>query len=869
LVLSFSANAQKNKDVIALLDTSAFKGKLLLNNAIRFDKFFDPFREKIKKVNANKEVVLDLPAEYFNYLSDILEQADLKQKPLNDKLKNIIGRKGNEVTKNNVIPISIINSEAILLTKEQVIANQEAKKNNKKADSKDYETIEFIAAGLLQSEAFQGNLSFEIDPSIIINNLNNAIKNISIDFNDGKGFKDFDWKQQTVSHQFTIVGDQIIKIKLTTNKGIFITNCPIKIHFLARPIPSYIGNVSSQSVKSERIASNVAGAEYAIFMGCDGILDKPIIIAEGFDAENNLGIDNLVSKYQNNLIILTNNGYDLVFVNYNNGTDFIENNAQALKQVINEINAKKIGSAEINKLSIIGESMSGLIARWALREIENAGQNHQVARLICFDTPHRGANTSPGLTYLAKSLNSRGVTFGGLIRVMFNAFSPALNAIESPASRQQLLFQTWDMTAHPDYATFRTNLNNLGNGGYPSQCKNIAFINGALDGRFTNRYNNRFNHNVNDPIIPGEKILDTDIVWGVCYDFIDCWTNQVNVNTEVYNEDAFGFFCDWTFSKRSINLPYNLDRLAGGRNSQQSDLWGQFTSTRPNFAFVPTFSAIDYRGALNTDADYSININDWLDGNRQVRADRQNLTPFRSVYGNNENNLHAYIDNELDGIRAMVINEFGINPDIGGCVGCTEGSSGLAGTYFNGQDFQTQLPNTTTEPVNYYLDNGRPIVLGVVDNVSARWEGSVQAPVNGNYTFNIRTDDGTRLWFDGVQRVNDWGFYAAKDHKFQVNLNAGERKNIRIEWKQGGGGYVAELYWELNGVPAIIPRCFLFPTAAPTTTGCNFAVTASANPTTTGCGGTSTLTANCTGSCAGVTYSWVGLAMKVVIMVHL
>ena len=154
-ILSFSANAQKNKDIIALLDTSAFKGKLLLNNAVRFDKFFDPFREKIKKVNANKEIVLDLPAEYFNYLSDILEQADLKQKPLNDKLKNIIGRKGNEITKNNVIPISIINSEAILLTKEQVVANQEAKKINKKADSKDYETIRPLLVFLFRRKSIQ------------------------------------------------------------------------------------------------------------------------------------------------------------------------------------------------------------------------------------------------------------------------------------------------------------------------------------------------------------------------------------------------------------------------------------------------------------------------------------------------------------------------------------------------------------------------------------------------------------------------------------------------------------------------------------------------------------------------------------------
>ena len=85
----------------------------------------------------------------------MLEQADLKGKPLNEKLSSIILRKGKAVSGNNNIPIGIINVESLLLTKEQLVSNQESKKNNKKADSKDYETIEFIAAGLLQSEVFK------------------------------------------------------------------------------------------------------------------------------------------------------------------------------------------------------------------------------------------------------------------------------------------------------------------------------------------------------------------------------------------------------------------------------------------------------------------------------------------------------------------------------------------------------------------------------------------------------------------------------------------------------------------------------------------------------------------------------------------
>lgn len=169
--------------------------------------------------------------------------------------------------------------------------------------------MEFTAAGLLQSEAFQGNLSFEIDSSTIISNLNNPIKSISIDFNDGKGFQDYEWKQQNITHQFTTAGDNKINIKLSTKKGIYITNCPIKIHFIQRPVPSFVGNINTPSVRSGRVVANVAGGEYAIFMGCDGVLDKHIIIAERFDAGNNVSIDNLVAYYCNDLEIFTRNGY--------------------------------------------------------------------------------------------------------------------------------------------------------------------------------------------------------------------------------------------------------------------------------------------------------------------------------------------------------------------------------------------------------------------------------------------------------------------------------------------------------------------------------------------------------------------------------
>jgi hypothetical protein len=782
-------------------------------------------------------------------------------------LKSNITKKGKEVSENNNIQIGIINAEALLLTKEQIELNTKAKKNNAKADSKDYETIEFIGAGLLQAEAFQGNLSFEIDPSTIINNLDNPIKGLAIDFDEGKGFEDIGWKQQIISHQFSKTGDLSIKIKLTTKRGIYITTCPFKIHFLQRPIPSFTGTVSSTKIKGGRVAANVAGAEYAIFLGCDGILDKPIIVAEGYDPNNSVSINKLVADYRENLRVFLNNGYDLVFVNYDNGSDFIENNAQALKRVIQEINNKKVGHAEINKLSIIGLSMSGLIARWGLREMENAGQNHEVSRLICLDTPHKGANTSPGVSYVAADFANRGIA-SGLIEALLYNVSSYLSAIDSPAAKEQLLFQNASMAPNVYFSLFQNALSNLGNGGYPSQCKNIAFVNGALNGNQNRRPNG-------DLINPGDKIWDTNFEYWVCYGYIDCWTNVPNQNTEVYNEDAFGIpiLCPIQFSTRSINLPYNLDRLAGGFNSSFNNFPGQQTLVTPRFAFVPTFSAVDYKGPLNTDADYTININNWLDGNSQVRADRQHLTPFRAIYGDDFNDQHPFIGNEGDAIRALAINEFGLNPFVAGCQGCSAGSGGLRGTYFNNIDL-TPNGNTQTNvrEMDYSSDENRHTVNGSFtlpnppfeiitrENISARWEGSFEAPISGTYNLNVRTDDGVRVWVDGVGKVNDWGYYGPTNHPFQeFFFNAGERRNIRIDWFQGGGGYEAKFMWSFNGVQSIVPACRLFPTSIVISTDCNFTVSASAYQSSVGCGGTSLLSAGCSGTgCLGVSYNWNG-----------
>ncbi|WP_428667135.1 M4 family metallopeptidase [Runella sp.] len=182
--------------------------------------------------------------------------------------------------------------------------------------------------------------------------------------------------------------------------------------------------------------------------------------------------------------------------------------------------------------------------------------------------------------------------------------------------------------------------------------------------------------------------------------------------------------------------------------------------------------------------------------------------------------------------------------------GCGSGT-GLTANYYGNHDLTGNPIATLTQgPIDIAGNESQTIsgtgVAGL--NVSARWEGQVEAPVSGSYTFNIRTDDGVRAWFDNNQVVNDYGYYPPTDHNFTVTLNQGQKYNIKIEWKQGNGGYEAKLFWAYPGQSSqIVPVCRLYPTGG----GCNApgapTLTASINPINSG--QSSTLTAsNCSGT---------------------
>ncbi|MES2748564.1 MAG: T9SS type A sorting domain-containing protein [Bacteroidota bacterium] len=254
-------------------------------------------------------------------------------------------------------------------------------------------------------------------------------------------------------------------------------------------------------------AAFVGQGEYQVFLdNTTGILDKPIFLLDGFDPGNTRNIASIYNflNYgtgQNLATDLRNQGYDVVILNFptytrpatttviDGGVDFIQRNAMILVALINQINGQKVGT---QKNVVIGPSMGGLIARYALRYMEQNTLNHDTRLYVSFDAPHQGANVPIGMQHLFNYM-----AFNTTAPIA--AAQPIVNGmLKSPAARQMLIDQfeghlqtgnatEWNTgaatllpTGCPNYRNaFQTELDNMG---LPTTVRNIAIANGAGNG---------------------------------------------------------------------------------------------------------------------------------------------------------------------------------------------------------------------------------------------------------------------------------------------------------------------------------------------------------------------------------------------------
>jgi hypothetical protein len=128
---------------------------------------------------------------------------------------------------------------------------------------------------------------------------------------------------------------------------------------------------------------------------------------------------------------------------------------------------------------------------------------------------------------------------------------------------------------------------------------------------------------------------------------------------------------------------------------------------------------------------------------------------------------------------------------------CLLNSSFYWAAYYNN-------PSLSGEPVlarcdstvDYNWGSGSPDP-GVVNsnNFSARWTRSVYISNPVSYTFSVETDDGARVWVDGVPVIDVWYPQPPTIHSSSpIPLSVGWHA-IKMEYYEQGGGAVARLWW--------------------------------------------------------------------------
>lgn len=133
------------------------------------------------------------------------------------------------------------------------------------------------------------------------------------------------------------------------------------------------------------------------------------------------------------------------------------------------------------------------------------------------------------------------------------------------------------------------------------------------------------------------------------------------------------------------------------------------------------------------------------------------------------------------------------------------------GTWNNLPDFSSLTPVKTGSATTFDLG-----VRNRDDLFSVSFDGFVDVPTDGTYTFYTSSDDGSKLYIGTTEVVNNDGLHGTVEKSGSIGLKAGKHA-IKVTFFENTGGEVLTVSWEGAGVTKqTIPAAKLFRTATST-----------------------------------------------------
>lgn len=335
------------------------------------------------------------------------------------------------------------------------------------------------------------------------------VQSIAVNFNDGNGYQTLTMGQSVnVSYANEGTYDWDYKLTLTNNQVLY-SHSKLIVGDGTAPIGGPLKRLPSEPCTTGTLVNGFDQVEFQgtqqlggiansatiqiYYIGASpcGSITRPLIVAEGFESgllgsENPLG-DNHLNRFRNEIrdpsIPLRNeiDTYDIIYINWDQGRDDLRRNALLLEDIITWVNDVKTTT---NQNVVLGQSMGGVIARYALADMEQRNLDHDTKLYVSHDAPHQGANIPISVQYLARHLADQFVSTpvgdmdlpaagGGSVTI-----GDIQNVFNSPGTKQ-LLANNINGSFNLDNSAFSTWQADLRAKGYPQQTRNIAIGNGS------------------------------------------------------------------------------------------------------------------------------------------------------------------------------------------------------------------------------------------------------------------------------------------------------------------------------------------------------------------------------------------------------
>ncbi len=142
--------------------------------------------------------------------------------------------------------------------------------------------------------------------------------------------------------------------------------------------------------------------------------------------------------------------------------------------------------------------------------------------------------------------------------------------------------------------------------------------------------------------------------------------------------------------------------------------------------------------------------------------------------------------------------------------------SGFTAAYFANRTLTgTPALVRTDARIDFTWGLGSPGGALPVDGFSARWTGQVRPTTSGTHTFHVTSDDGVRVWVNGVLIIDRWIDQGTTTWSGSTTLTAGQDAAVRMEYYEHAGGAMAKLEWS----SATMARTVVPSTLVSSTTG--------------------------------------------------